>query len=403
MRVAMPVHSLSPTAYHREIRETLSAHEPGLWAWYASDKFDREQTERARLELLKTTYRLDASTHAEVYRLAREVAARLRIEASITIYQGGAGEVMNAGLCFVPGEVHLVLTGPILSRLDEQELRALLGHELAHYRLWTEDEGAYRVAEALVEAVAHHASASTSWIQLANRQRRYTEVYADRGCLVATDGDLHAAVRCLLKVSAGVEAPDGEAYLRQVDEVVENTTDASRTESHPELFLRAWAMKKWLADGPDADASLRERIAGPRTIETLDLLEQHELMAETRLLIARFLSLPGLRCEATLAHARQFFPELDPTDHDSKSDFHVSESMADYFGYVLLDLATADSDLADVALAAALHCADEIGFGTPFEKLARKELRLTIANIAELRAHWPSMKEELAKKDAKQS
>jgi len=393
----MSVPPLVPTSYHREVQSALRVHESGLWSWYASDKFGAEQAERVRLELLKATYRLDGAAHTDLHQAAVEVAQSLEIEVPVTFYQGGADGSMNAGLCFVPGEAHIVLTGPVLSRLDASELRALLGHELAHYRLWTEDDGSYRVADALVEAVASHPSAPASWVQLALRQRRYTEVYADRGSLVASGGDLDAAIRCLLKVSAGIEMPDAASYLRQVDEVVEKSSDPSRSDSHPELFLRAWAMKKWLSDGKDADALLVNRVQGPRTLETLDLLGQLDLTAQTRLLIVRFLRLPGLRTESIIAHARQFFPDLDLDAREPEVDGNIPESASNYFGYVLLDLATADPDLADEGLAAGLSCADECGFGESFEKLARKELRLTIANVTDLRRRWPGIQDHLAK------
>lgn len=54
---------------------------------------------------------------------------------------------MNATLFFLPGEVHVVLQGPVLERLQGIELLALFGHELAHYRLWSEHGGDYIVTD----------------------------------------------------------------------------------------------------------------------------------------------------------------------------------------------------------------------------------------------------------------
>ncbi len=125
---AVAVPALTPTTYHRALRDALRTQEPGLWAWYASDRFSEAQSERVRLELLKATYRLDPSGQAQLYAEATEVARRLGIEAPITLYQDGSDGSMNAGLCFVPGEVHVVITGPVLSRLEPIELRALLEH-----------------------------------------------------------------------------------------------------------------------------------------------------------------------------------------------------------------------------------------------------------------------------------
>jgi hypothetical protein len=48
----------------------------------------------------------------------------------------------------------------------------------------------------------------------------------------------------------------------------------------------------------------------------------------------------------------------------------------DYYGYVLLDFAVADRDLAEAPLAAALLFADDLGLGERFRALATKELKL---------------------------
>jgi hypothetical protein len=54
----MVVPSLIPTSYHREVRATLRTHEPGLWSWYASDKFGDGFEKLARKELRLTNANL---------------------------------------------------------------------------------------------------------------------------------------------------------------------------------------------------------------------------------------------------------------------------------------------------------------------------------------------------------
>ena len=393
----MSVPALTPTAYHLSAREILRTHEAGLWGWYSSDAFGQEQAEQVRLELLKSTYRIDPASNVSLYGAAAEVAERLGVAAPVTLYQTGGGGQMNAGLCFVPGEAHVVITGPVLGRLDAVELRALLGHELAHYRLWTEDGGSFRVADAMIESVARCSSAPPSWIQLAARHRRYTEIYADRGSLVGNGGDLHAAIRCLLKVSEGIDSPDADAYLRQVDEVLAKSTGATDAESHPEMFLRAWSMQIWLADADAFEPMLATRVQGPARLETLDLLAQVTLTRQTRELLDTFLSAPWLRSEATLAHARLFFSNFESTPAPSIDQPRTIDSAtADYFSFVLIDLATSDPDLGDPGLAAAQAVADGWGFGAEFDKLARKELRLTVTAINDLRRQWPTLREKAA-------
>src|ERR1043166_5508493 len=173
------------TRFHRALRDTLATQEPGLFRWYASDSYETERCDRMRLELLRASYRLSPDTHERPHRLAREAAARLGVEVPIVLYQLHHGEHANAGLCFMPEEAHVVISGPLLTRLDDEELVALLGHELAHHRLWTLDGGAFHTVAELIEASATRAGSGTAFVETALRHRRWTEIFADRGSAIA--------------------------------------------------------------------------------------------------------------------------------------------------------------------------------------------------------------------------
>ena len=56
----------------------------------------------------------------------------------------------------------------------------------------------------------------------------------------------------------------------------------------------------------------------------------------------------------------------------------------DYFCYILLDFASADRDLEEAPLAAALLLSDELGLGERFRQLAAKELNLRKKQIQTL-------------------
>ena len=91
---------------------------------------------RSAAGLLKSNYRLDAEGHPELVECCAAVAERLEVKAPVTLYQAAGGLGLNAMLCHLPGEAHIVFTGPILANLTGAELDAVLAHELAHYRLW---------------------------------------------------------------------------------------------------------------------------------------------------------------------------------------------------------------------------------------------------------------------------
>lgn len=380
---------LQPTSYHRNVRKALETHEPGLWQWFASDQFTRDATERMRLELLKATYRLDPASHADVYALAREAAVALGLESlPVTLYQTDGSA--NAAVLYAPDAIQVVFSGPVLTRLSSEELRALLGHELAHYKLWTDEGGVYRCCNAMAEWIAEADRAPASWRQLAVRLRHYTEIYADRGALIAAGGDLQAVLRCLLKTSVGIEKPDVTAYLKQVDEVLNASADATEGVTHPEMFIRAWALKRWSEAPEGVDAELVARIEGPLTPETLDVLGQHTLTAQTRALIEGYLQ--TCSTESALAAARGFFPDI--AAKTSALDA-VAPSLHDYLSYVLLDLATSDADSRDGLLAGALVYAEAHGFDDRLSALMRSELKMKAGDVNDLRERWTKLREAM--------
>jgi hypothetical protein len=330
----------------------------------SSDALGKKYADDVRLELLRSTYRMPREQHAALYGIVDEIRNAFGIEATATLYQAQEDGPMNAGLVFVPGELHVVFRGPVQAKLTELELRALLGHELAHHKLWTESEGAYCVANALIE-----------------------------DGLLACD-DLGSAVACLVKVGTGLDRVDGLAYLQQAQEALAAKDTKSEGRTHPETFIRAFALESW-AKGGDF-AVVERRVEGPVELDALDLVQQRALTRTTRRLVEAILAPAALRTEATLAHARRFFPDFPPSPPSASASSHAvadeppldfadaSESVGEYVAYVLLDFAMADHEIDDVALAHAASLATTLGIKAAFRKIAKKELKLSVAALAEL-------------------
>lgn len=373
-----PHRTLQPLEFHHALAGALEKSEPGLWRWFASDDYGKKYAENVKLELLRSTYRMPRDAHEQLYAMATEVAQTLGLEGPLTLYQSQGAGTLNAGLVFVPSEAHVVLQGPVLDTLGDAELRALFGHELAHHRLWTEQGGRFHSAEELIEHVVGQPGCAPSHVQSALRHRRWTELYADRGALLAC-GEVDAAVSCLVKMSTGLRDIDAKAYLAQAHEALAGTKSGSQGLTHPEEFIRAWALASW-HEGAD-DARLKTLVEGPVELETLDLVQQATLTQTTRRFIEQILSPGFMRTEATLTHARRYFPEVNFETPGERLEAlpRGGASLDEYFAYVLLDFAVADPELEDTALAHAVELGHRYGLGEVLQKVARKELRMSAA------------------------
>jgi predicted SprT family Zn-dependent metalloprotease len=387
---------LSPLPYHYRVRDFVQGCEPALWRWFASDAFADEYVESVRLELLKSTYRMHADAHPALYAAAAQALRALELELPVAFYQAQEAQGMNAALCFLPGEAHVVLQGPILATLNELELTALVAHELAHYKLWTEDDGSHRTTMNLVEALAQHPNADPSHVNTAQRLRRYTELYADRGALLATQDPL-AAISCLVKIHTGLREVEARGYLAQAEEVLRRGAGAAKGDTHPEGFIRARALSLWHERASAADAEIAALIQELRTLDDLDLLDQLEATALTRSVIESLLQPAWFRTERVLGHARLFFADFAPTSEPAAPQrLEVHDALLEYIAYVLLDFAVADPQLGEVALGYTLQASEQLGCAAAFEKAARKELKLTPQQLAALKQNATSMLERAA-------
>ena len=227
-----------PTGYHRNIVRFLKTEESELWNWFASSLTRPGYSENVRLDLLKTTYRIDPGTQPRLDALAEEAIRRYGWHVPVTFYQSQVAGGMNAALVYVPEEIHVVFTGPVLSVLSEPELKALLGHEFAHFLLYRDWNAEYLVAADLLRALGNEAGAAPAHLESGRLFNLYTEVFADRGALFVCDDPL-VAVSTLVKMTTGLTEVNAESYVRQAEEIFSKdrvpgreSVDASRV-VHP--------------------------------------------------------------------------------------------------------------------------------------------------------------------------
>lgn len=381
---------LEPLPYHVAVADYLERAEPELWRWFRSDAFNKSYKAETDKDLLRTAIRLEraadgSGSNARRYALAEQARDTLGLAAPITLFQmQDAAGAPNAFLVFSPAEILIAFSGRILELLvTDAELLDLLGHEISHYKLFTEAEGRYHTADRLLAWLSQRDNSPPEFFETWRRNRLYTEIYCDLGGLRACS-DRDATIRGLVKAIADFKDADADSYLRQARELLATGgpakgPDATRGTTHPELHVRVLALAN--AEKPAAEFNdlLRPLIAGKIELGGLDLIDQQRLRELTRAVLDRVLGESGAGSEEAIAHARQMFPDYQlpagPVSPLAKETAHLAASAIDFLAYLLLDLGTMDGTGSKAAMAIVAEVAAELGFGARFRDIARSELK----------------------------
>ncbi|MDT0594863.1 M48 family metalloprotease [Glaciecola petra] len=365
---------LQALQYHQHICEWLEVNEPKVWHWFSDLDTLEKSIENTRNSLLKETYRLTPESHSNVYELCQLAMQRLGIDAPVTIYQANDG-AMNAALYYIPGEIHIVLFGALIDKLEKLELLALLGHELAHFLLWSMDEGRYLIAHQVLEDSVAQAPHNNALYETARLFSLHTEIFADRGAVVATQ-DYRYSIAVLVKVMTGLSSVAPDAFLSQAKELDEkgNISDAK---SHPESYLRALFVDKWQSiqtiemptdsavkltnegqaiatNAEQLDAWILSKLKGKLSIHSLDLLDQQQLSRDTSGFFRYFLNETEFETEEVKNQLSMYFSDWDVHQDvlniDTLKERDFDDSILDYFIALIFDLAFADREQSDEIL-----------------------------------------------------
>ena len=372
--------ALQALPYHRAVVTHLKEHSPAVWGHFASLAYQTEHQEALRLLLLQTTFVLKRNSHPDVYALADAVALTLGIGVPVELYQGAEEGGLNASLLYQPGVARIVFHGPVQERLDPDELRALLGHELSHFRLWTLEEGVYLTASRALDGIVAMAAlpAAQETVRLYSLT---TEVYADRGGLEVSSLDV--ALRCLIKVRTGLSKFKATDFLGQSRELLAAQGTGSRQWTHPEAHMRALALDGYQADGNDADAMIRTLLEGPIQLDDLDLLRRVDLTGIVRQLLDQLLQPTWFQTDTILGQAKLMFDDYavpeQPVPIPSLAEW--GDTVLDFLAIVLVDFIAVDPSLEDLPLCRAHQVAETLGLQARLVKQVNKKLKRTLKSI----------------------
>lgn len=375
--------------YHVHTAE-LFKKQPKVWAFFASHQQREEQLKEFKTDLLKNTYKFTEESEASLFEKLDRAKEKLGINIPVFLYQAQHLDEMNASILYFQNEAHLVFSGKILQLLNDDELLAVLAHELSHIHLYTQLGGEAEVADRIITSMANHPGSTPAHYETARLFKLYTEIYCDRGAYQVT-GSYEPVISSLVKIATGLQTVNAETFLKQADEIFSLDVH-TRTSgfSHPENFIRARAISLWHGKRSDAEAIIQQMIEGQVNLDELDIFRQQKIAETTKALINQLLQPTWMHSPSILSLSKQYFGDITPGDLPAKPDLaaHVEKmqgNLQDYVAYVLYDFAVADKTLEDVPLGYCFSLADELKVDKSFANVVKKEKKLTDKKVAQLK------------------
>ncbi len=289
---------------------------------------------------------------------------------------------MNATIVYLNSEEHIVFSGKLIQHLTDDEMLAIISHELSHVQLYTQMNNNVEVADRIITAIANHQGSTPAHYETARLFKLYTEIFCDRGAYAVT-GNYTPIISSLVKISTGLQTVNAESYIKQAEEIfaADSTTKTSGI-SHPENFIRARAIWLWHTKGHEAETIITQMIEGNTNLEELDLFRQQKTALITEQVIQLVLHPHWMQTPQTIALAKQYFGNLQLNVESDKGNLlsqieNLHNSLHDYLAYVLYDFATADKTLEDVPLGYCFFLADELKLDKSFANTIKKEKKIT--------------------------
>lgn len=379
------------------------------WNFFAIDKNKEEQLEQFKTELLKNTYKFDEKSDQFIYDKVIKAKELLNLGTlPVTVYQAQYSDELNANIVYLNNEAHIVFSGSITKILNEEELLAVLAHELSHIKLYTMLNGDLEIADRIITSIANNYASEPAWFETARLFRLYTEIFCDRGAYTVLQ-NIDPIITSLVKASTGLENVNVESYLKQADEILSrNNNFRTAAATHPENFIRAKAVQLWHMKKEEAEKEITTMIEGLADIDQLDIFKQSEISLLTQKFISLMLKPGWFKSVTVMSLAKQYFASFKCDDsillgEDIVESFkNAHQSVKDYFSYVLMDFAMADPSLEEVPSGWAFQLAENLFLKETFDELIKKELKFSDKKLQQYRQKTLSAYYEVKERDSEQ-
>jgi hypothetical protein len=372
---------LSVLTYHQKVKEHFKS-QTKTWDYFATTRNRDNQLQQFKTELLKNTYKFDPAVDAFIYDKVNVAKEKLDLQnLPVTVYQAEYSNELNASIIYLEGEAHIVFSGGITKLMDEQELLAILAHELTHVKLYSLLEGDLEITDRIITSIANNYNSEASYYETARLFRLYTEIFCDRGAYSVL-GATAPVITSLIKVSTGLDSVNADSYLKQADEIFAGKkgikTDGI---SHPENFIRSKAIQLWHEKKEESETEIIKMIEGISDLDQLDIFKQKELTETTKQFLQLFLKPKWIQSTMIIAQAKQYFTDFDfnqgllLTEKFSESIGDAHQSIKDYLCYVLLDFALVDSTLEEIPAGWAFQFAEDVNLKETYDAIVKKEMK----------------------------
>lgn len=374
---------LSALQYHQKVKDHFKG-QTKTWDYFSVAKNKEGQLQQFKTELLKNTYKFDPASESFIYDKIAIAKEKLGLQnLPVTVYQAQYTDELNASIVYLHNEAHIVFSGPVIKLLNEEELLAVLAHELTHIKLYSMLEGDLEVADRIITAIANNYNSEASYFETARLFRLYTEIFCDRGAYTVMER-ISPVISSLVKVSTGLDNINTESYLKQADEIfaAENKLKTAGI-SHPENFIRAKAIQLWHDKKEQADEEVVAMIEGSSDLDQLDIFKQKELAQLTKEFLQLLLKPKWFQTTMVISQAKQYFSDFSWNENAVLSEKLIDtigkahSSIKDYLGYILLDFALVDPSLEEVPSGWAFQLAEDVQLKEHYDAIVKKEMKLS--------------------------
>ena len=370
-------------AYHTRVANYFKQQQK-TWDFFAAANTRKDQLQQFKLDLLKNSYKFDPASDSHIYEKVNLAKEKLGMpQLPVFVYQAQYADEVNASIVFIDGEAHIVFSGKITQLLTDDELLAVLAHELTHIKLYTMMEGDLEIADRIITAIANHHNTEPAYFETARLFRLYTEIFCDRGAYTVTS-NTGQIITSLVKIATGLETVNAEAYLKQAEEIfTAEKTIRANTITHPENFIRARAIQLWHDHHEEADKEISKMIEGLINVDALDIFKQQQLTTLTQKFLQLLLKPKWFQTVLTQSQLKQFSKDFKLDEQAVLEEKLVNEisdahsSIKDYLCYLMIDFILIDPALEIVPFGWAFQFAEDIKLKDAFDAIIKKELKFS--------------------------